>query len=1665
MAVKEDEKHIHPTLRHRIPESATRETQGEPGTYFMRDPCLWSLSVCADRLGGGFGVGMAMGSRSSARGFGVLVISLLVMNVLLFVPGAVADELRLADGESPCEGRVEVEHEGQWGTVCDIWWDLNEAAVVCRQLGCGPAVSAPTRAKYGPGSGRVWMDGLVCRGTEEALWNCYPHMWRQYNFCNHTQDAGVQCSGPPQLRLADGGGRCAGRVEIFLDGSWGSVCDDSWDVRDAQVVCRQLGCGVALSAPGAARFGPGAGPIWLDELRCSGNESHLWQCPSGGWGRHDCGHKEDAGVQCSEFLDLRLVSDTWTCAGRLEVFYNGTWGGVCSNSMQDVTVSVICRQLGCGDSGTLESPGTYGKGSGPWWVDNVNCRPGDPTLWECPSDPWSESSCSQEEEAQIKCAEEKKMQCPGSAACSERHKIRLVGGENNCSGRVEVWHNGTWGTVCDDSWDLANAEVVCRQLDCGSAVAALGEAAYGPGTGPIWLDEVACRGREDSLWDCPAEPRGHSDCQHKEDAAVKCSGPPQLRLADGGGPCAGRVEIFLDGSWGSVCDDSWDVRDAQVVCRQLGCGVALSAPGAAHFGPGAGPIWLDELRCSGNESHLWQCPSRGWGQHDCGHEKDAGAQCSEFLDLRLVSDTWACAGRLEIFYNGIWGGVCGNSMKDVTVAVICRQLGCGDSGTIESPGTYGKGSGPWWVNNIKCRPSDPSLWECPSDPWSEMSCSQEEEAQIKCAVADELRLVDGESPCEGRVEVEHDGQWGTVCDDDWGMDDAAVVCRQLGCGSAVSALGQAQYGVGSGIILLDDMSCNGDEAALWNCSHAEWGKSDCAHSEDAGVRCSDHRHSRLVGRTQLCAGRVEVIHGDTWGSVCDSHFPPEAAAVLCRELQCGVAVSVLGGAQFGEGEGPVWDEDFRCVGNESLLFHCSRGSRPKGTCDHSRNVGVVCSRFTGFRLENGSTCCEGRVELQVVGSWGSLCAAGWDLVNANVLCHQLSCGVALSTPGRTEFGKATGTVWREMFHCSGLETSLRDCPVIALGIPLCSRENVASVICSGNGTFPSPPSQCNASTWEPAGPGGPQEGAAECTGPPQLRLADGGGRCAGRVELFLDGSWGSVCDDSWDVRDAQVVCRQLGCGVALSAPGAARFGPGAGPIWLDELRCSGNESHLWQCPSGGWGRHDCGHKEDAGVQCSEFLDLRLVNDTWACAGRLEVFHNGTWGSVCSNSMQDVTVTLICRQLGCGDSGTIETPGTYGEASGPWWVDRVLCHTHDPSLWECSSDPWNEKSCLPGDEAQVTCEGDSVKNCPGSGPCTERDKIRVVGGETNCSGRVEVWYNGTWGTVCDDSWDLTNAEVVCRQLGCGPALAALGEAVYGPGGGPIWLDEVACRGRETSLWDCPAGPRGQGDCGHKEDAAVNCSGDTRVRSLSGAKRGCPKLTFGGKREGSKDFPGCLRNAFLSSTQTLPLSIAGATGTSATSTAAPAPPLSSLNARTPTVDTFPRILCIVLGALLFLVLAILGAQVMQRRAQRQAATERQDTFSEAVYQELEYALMGQKDGLSFRGSGSWGSRTQLPYYNVDSEEEEDRARDPDTMPPEALADGYDDAEILNPTLSDVAVQDRSGRALGAVEFQLGQTVPSHGGSDYPGTEAGDQSLSSQDPGYDDAELCPEHPGESS
>ncbi|XP_025968675.1 antigen WC1.1-like [Dromaius novaehollandiae] len=993
-------------------------------------------------------------------------------------------------------------------------------------------------------------------------------------------------------------------------------------------------------------------------------------------------------------------------------------------------------------------------------------------------------------------------------------------------------------------------------------------------------------------------------------------GDDELRLTNGPGPCAGRVEVKHEEQWGTVCDGDWRTEDAEVVCKQLGCGSAVQALNRAPFGEGSGPTWLYRVDCRGDESALWNCSHPGWGVFTCPHYFDTGVICSGFSGLRLTGGDSACSGHLEVRQEESWATVCYSHIDFKAASVICNELECGQAVDILRGAHFGKGNELIWQEEFQCIGNETQLAHCPRMLHHSKTCSHD--ASVVCSGYGGYRLANGTTTCSGRVELLHGGMWGSLCDYLWDFPAANAVCQQLDCGVALLIPSGRSFGKGNGSFWNGTFNCDKNGSHLRDCRVSMLGHTDCPVGKDARVVCSGCPGARLVNGT-TCTGRVEIRHGDKWGRLCGSHWNLQAASVLCNQLNCGYAKSIQTGHRFVDGNGPVWRDTFHCEGTESCLWDCAHVTLGNPSCSAKETATVVCSGLAeSLRLSGGESRCDGRVEISLHGMWGRVLDDDWDIEDADVVCRQLQCGTAEKAyyPSRSERGM--GLVGLRSVQCAGNETQLMLCKTsCSETVPVGVAEDVG-VICSGS---------------------------------KRIRLVNGTKRCAGRVELYHDGIWGTICDDGWDLSDANVVCKQLGCGYAIKAFASAHYGEGSGQIWLDDVNCTGAESDLWACSSSGWGQHNCRHKEDAGVLCSEFLALRLVNGN-DCAGRLEVFYNGTWGSICSNRMSQLTAITVCRHLNCGDGGEIARDFQYGRGSGPTWLDHIECTEQHSSLWQCQSDPWHPQSCdNRAEETHISCTGRksvvtpaAFAECPNSTSCTDKEKLRVTGGEDRCTGRVEIWHQGSWGTVCDDSWDMADANVVCRQLGCGSAVSALREAAFGKGTGPIWLEKVHCKGTELSLWDCPAQLLSDKNCDHKEDAAVDCSGV--METTSSPTRADP-----------------------------PHHPAAESGR----------------------VTTPVILCIVLGAVLCLVLAILGGQFQSARAQQRGSRQSYDPFSEAIYEEIDYSLMGEKQqvtGLS--ESHPEGSPPKAQFYSGDSDEENGPGvtQEVPPLPGNTLEDNYDD-----------------------------------------------------------------------
>lgn len=539
-----------------------------------------------------------------------------------------------------------------------------------------------------------------------------------------------------QLRLAgEKRKHNEGRLEVFYEGEWGTVCDDDFSIHSAQVVCRELGYSEAVSWAPSAKYGKGEGRIWFDNVHCTGKEKTLAQCQSNGIGVSDCKHSEDVGVVCSDkripgfrFLNhltnnidslniqvedvrIRPILSSYrkripVTEGYVEVKDGGKWKQICNEEWNPMNSRVICGMFGFpGDQkyNTRVYRMFARRRTPSYWDYSVNCTGNEAHLSSCKLghsvSAKSNSSCSQGIPVVVSCL-------PGRAFApthmagyrkafrQEQPLVRLRGGAVVGEGRVEVLKNGEWGTICDDQWNLVTATVVCRELGFGTAKEALSGGQLGQGMGPVHMNEVKCSGFEKSVTECQFNmDKDAEGCSHEEDAGVRCNVPAmgfqqRLRLTGGRNPFEGRVEVLMErnGSlvWGTVCSEGWGTMEAMVVCRQLGLGFASNAFQETWYWPGlvsADAVVMSGVRCAGTEMTLSHCLHHG--EHlSCpkgGARYAAGVSCSEtapdlVLNPQVVEQTTYLEDRPMFMLQCAYEENCLASTSSSTPANSYRRL-------------------------------------------------------------------------------------------------------------------------------------------------------------------------------------------------------------------------------------------------------------------------------------------------------------------------------------------------------------------------------------------------------------------------------------------------------------------------------------------------------------------------------------------------------------------------------------------------------------------------------------------------------------------------------------------------------------------------------------------------------------------------------------------------------------------------------------------------------------------------------------------------------------------------------------------------------------------------------------------------------------------------------
>ncbi|XP_070386371.1 neurotrypsin-like, partial [Dermacentor albipictus] len=306
---------------------------------------------------------------------------------------------------------------------------------------------------------------------------------------------------------------------------------------------------------------------------------------------------------------------------------------------------------------------------------------------------------------------------------------------------------------------------------------------------------------------------------------------------------------------------------------------------------------------------------------------------------------------------------------------------------------------------------------------------------------------------------------------------------------------------------------------------------------------------------------------------------------------------------------------------------------------------------------------------------------------------------------------------------------------------------------------------------------------------------------------------------------------------------------------------SGNCTGMFRCRNGKcieWQllcdiANDCGDRSDE-TNCVTRMDFQVrlrggprtfLRQT---EGRVEVKVHDQWGLVCDDNWDAEAANVVCRELGF-PLGAIEATKESQHGLPPEdsvaqiFMDDVLCVGNETSLAHCSFPGWKKHNCFANETAGVRCRtkacGQSELECSGACipyylvcneqrdcadgadeefECESKLAVRLMGGPHPLSGRLELSRHGIWGTVCGDGFGPAEARVACAMMGIAKASATvLPSLAYGPGRGPIWLDDVHCFGTERSLEECRSNPWGHSDCGHDKDVAIACSTDRVQRT--------------------------------------------------------------------------------------------------------------------------------------------------------------------------------------------------------------------------------------------------------
>ncbi|XP_068454182.1 scavenger receptor cysteine-rich type 1 protein M160 [Clinocottus analis] len=1081
----------------------------------------------------------------------------------------------------------------------------------------------------------------------------------------------LMAQGENRLFLQNGSHPCEGYIRIYHDKELGYVGGISWSSNTEQVVCSSTHCGDPVGS--TIMTSPWhIDKVWLNDVKCNGDELDLWSCEHPGWGLN-LGRKDFLRkIECSHQIDIS--TDGFTCAGAVQYSINGgkTYlGYFCADNWGTDEFDLLCKSLDCGTHKEIvEQPwlGWKGFNEKKSKTMTIKCSgiPNVTHLWQCAAK--MTPSC----------------QKPASVICRGHKRVQLQGNPSNvCSGQLEMEaDDGDWKSV---PWTAQNNET----------------------NHDAWCQKMHCGTSDDH--------RNNSDGTN-----LTCSDNVKVVLMDKNKPsiCYGEVHVEVNNIRQPVCS-TWSTQAAQVVCSELKCGTVLS-----HRTSAKTKGIMDYVQCSGNESSLWHCRAkRDHRPFPCAKSAIAYVVCSDSMKVKLMDGPGKCAGRVAIEYEGMSRRVKEQEWTDTNSEIVCGLLGCGKKGHLE---IFRQGSGDFLPMAVQCKKNAKQISDCIGD-------SQDNQPKKAMGITCEGHkgvFLKGNQSCSGLVGIEQGKQtyWYSGSNKTWNQESANTVCRQKHCGEALRHSFISRDDTMKNI-WNESYLCSSDHESLFDCNTTTTLPSDHADTI-ATVKCSG---SITVNLTNKCWGNVNVCLGEKCGGVCDDTWTKQKSEMLCEHLGCGNRVLQ---ATNKPRESKVVFKSIHFTDETTHLFQSSfvRCDDNDKTCNRNQAY-VVCSGSVKAKFSSSRDKCSGIVKVRYESKLLPVCAdALTEKTTRDTICREQKCGHAIkqiayfgpkaakrraishikcsanneslaactidSTESLCPPGALQCSGWSKMaltvnMSCSGAAVVHSDGKISAVsfdgwtkteGDRLCKdlecgnfksiTKTTSDLLWTTNFScadvkVPDSIWDCQKKDYRSQESQLKKQLFIECQAEPKVSLSQ---RCYGEVKINDI----EVCSSHWNERNSQMVCEEQGCVNAIAGFNGNKSNP---TKKYYHVSCEDNHYTLGQCKRF---METCS-KPLVSIYCVGNVKFRT---TKTCGGLIEVNYGDMWKKVCplDKSFCPKRLKMLCKQLGCdGHNASVPNQNT----DNPVNLETMLsCTDNTQDMKYCLSN----QPCKDVNPAEIYCNG-------------------------------------------------------------------------------------------------------------------------------------------------------------------------------------------------------------------------------------------------------------------------------------------------------------------------------------------------------------------------------------